>query len=293
VYKLQTKALHAEFHPRGASLTRLIYKSLSRDLVLSQSDRSAPHHYANTIVGPVANRIERACFTINGTSYKLDQNEGVHCLHGGALGLSELDWQCVEISRQSIRFHVEIEDGHMGFPGPSKFDVIYTLTDDQLSVALEATSPRVNYFNLAPHVYFNLDGRKNINNHFLQINADKYLPVSHEKIPLDAPISVEKSDFDFRQPAIINDRQIDNNFCLNEKGLNAVCNLHTHDLALTVLTDQPGLQIYTNDHAARSHLAIEPQRWPNEVRRAEGEINYTSPSQIYRSNNCFKFTCLS
>ena len=293
MYKLQTNTLYAEFHPRGASLTKLIYKSLNRDLVLTQLDRSVLHHYANTIVGPIANRIEGACFTIDGITYELDQNEGDHCLHGGRLGLSELNWQCVEITRQSIRFHVEIEDKHMGFPGPSSFNVIYILKDDQLSITLEASSSRINYFNLAPHLYFNLDGAGTINNHILQIHADKYLPVNNEKIPFALPAFVDGCGFDFRQPAIIGHRQLDNNFCLSEKGLREVCNLYTYDLSLSIFTDQPGLQIYTHDHGSRSHLAIEPQKWPNEVNYAEGKASYTLPSQIYRSHNCFKFTLLS
>jgi len=34
-------------------------------------------------IGRVSNRIEDACFIMDGVEYKLKQNNGRHCLHGG------------------------------------------------------------------------------------------------------------------------------------------------------------------------------------------------------------------
>lgn len=135
------------------------------------------NHYTNNVIGPVANRISSGSFSIDGIRFELDKNEGTKTLHGGSHGISELDWNIVSKGENYIHFSINIEHGHMGFPGPSQFDVIYRLNLSALEVELRAISPRVNAFNLTSHCYFNLNGEGSIENHNLQILADKYLPV--------------------------------------------------------------------------------------------------------------------
>ncbi|MFV0505044.1 MAG: hypothetical protein ACK5LT_13930 [Lachnospirales bacterium] len=54
------------------------------------------------------------------------------------------------------------------------------------------------YLNLTNHSYFNLSLKENIYNHYLQINANKFLEMDHMAIPINTA-SVENTDFDFRK----------------------------------------------------------------------------------------------
>ena len=287
---LETGCLRANFHVRGASIARLVYKPLDRDILAVCPYRHAPHHYDNTVVGPIANRIAGACFKINEELFWLDQNEGKNCLHGGSLGLSELDWEAERISENSIAFFVATEDRHMGFPGPSQFRACYKLEDNRLLITLEAASPRTNYFNLAPHLYVNLDGSEHIGGHHLQIHADSYLPTDEEKLPVGTQQKVENTKFDFRALKKVAGHAIDHSFCLKGNGLRKVAKLQGVDgMQLQLTTDQQALQIYTRDHASRSHLAIEPQAWPNAVNEESFPSQITCPGKFYTSTSILEF----
>ena len=291
MHYIETDVLRAELHPRGAALSKLVYKPLDHNLVIScPVDRRSPRHYCNTVVGPVANRVAGARFEIDGEDFYLDRNEGSSCLHGGSKGLSELDWHITEDSENTISYILSTKDGYMGFPGPSQFRVTYMLDRHRLSITLEASSPRSNYFNLTPHLYFNLDGSDWIDEHWLQINADSYLPTDSYKRPTGEIKSVEDSGYDFRQPRPISSDQIDHNFCLNGSGLREVASLRgVNGLALTFSTDQPGLQIYTAEHLGRTHVATEMQAWPNAANETNFPSQITRPGKIYRSTNRFEF----
>ena len=287
---LETDCLRAAFHARGAAIARLIYKPLDLDLLSACPDRHASCHYENTVVGPIANRIAGARFEIDGELFRLNQNEGRNCLHGGSEGLSELDWEPGEVLENSVAFSVAIEDRHMGFPGPSKFRACYALEGNRLLITLAADSPRPNYFNLAPHLYINLDGSKRIDGHRLQIRADSYLPTDGEKLPTGKQQEVKNTEFDFRAPGKITNRIIDHNFCLQGEGLREVVKLcGSGGLQLQLATDQQGLQVYTRDHAGRDYLAVEPQAWPNAVNETSFSSRVTRPGETYVSTSVLEF----
>lgn len=288
---LETDYLRAAFHERGASIARLVYKPLDRDLLSVCPDRHASCHYDNTVVGPVANRIAGARFEMDGELFQLDQNEGKNCLHGGSKGLSELDWEVEEVLENSVTFTVAIADRHMGFPGPSRFHARYVLEGNRLLITLAADSPRPNYFNLAPHLYINLGGLERIDGHHLQIHADSYLPTDGKKLPTGKQQKVRGTEFDFRAFGKITNRALDHNFCLQGDSLREVAKLRGSDgLQLQLATDQQGLQIYTRDHAGRNYLAVEPQAWPNAINETSFPSRITRPGEIYVSTSVLEFT---
>ena len=280
---LESEDLHIAFHPRGAAIDHLIYKPLGYNLVLPCDQREAAHHYANTIVGPVANRIHNGRFAIDHVEFQSNQNEGKTTLHGGALGVSELEWQLLSKDDTEITFGCRLEDGHMGFPGPSDLTVRYHLNGNALTISLKAQSPRRNYFNLAPHLYLNLDNSATIDRHELSIQAGQFLPVDGDKIPRAAEAVAGKT-FDFRHSKALTGIALDHNFCLDDSGMRVVAKLRgSSGLQMTLETNQTGLQIYTHDHANRTHLAIEPQDWPNALNRTDRPISWTEKDQCYEN----------
>jgi aldose 1-epimerase len=282
--------LEVNLHPHGAAIESLLFKVLDRNVVRVCEDRNAPCHYTNTIVGPTANRIAGGQFDIDGESFSLDQNEGQNTLHGGRSGLSELTWNVSVSSRTKCVFEIELEDGHMGFPGPSSFQAEYRLNGNAIEVELRADSVRKNAFNLAPHFYFNLDGSPSIDAHLLQIQADHYLPVDKAMLPLGKPKQVAGSDFDFLKPKPLAGINLDYNFCLKGSDLREVVSLEVGDLKLTVESNQSGVQIYDGRKLNREHMAIEPQGWPNAVNEPAFPSQEILAGQSYRSYNRFLFS---
>lgn len=270
-FVLENQWLRAEFHPRGAALSRLIYKPLSRDIVLTCDDRTAPHHYTNTIVGPIANRISNGRYMIGDKTFQLDQNEGTTCLHSGMNGLSEHDWTGQQTSDQ-VDFKIDLR----GEQGNAIFTASYHLIDKSLLIDLGAVCDQDCAFNLVPHLYFTL-GAKNVDLLTLMVNAETYLPVDANKIPTGVIKAVESSHNDLRAPSQLGSRIIDHNFCLNKTAPAATL---VHDgLSLRVETNANGLQIYTADHLGRTAVAIEPQGWPDAVNQS----NF--PSSITEANS--------
>jgi aldose 1-epimerase len=264
-FVLENEWLRAEFHPRGAALSRLIYKPLSRDIVLTCDDHTAPHHYTNTVVGPIANRISNGRYTIGGKTIQLDQNEGTTCLHGGMNGLSERDWIGQQTDSQVV-FKIDLQ----GEQGNAIYTASYQLIDKSLHIDLSAVCDQDSAFNLVPHLYFTL-GAKNVELLSLMVNAETYLPVDANKIPTGAIKALENSGNDVRAPLLLGSRIIDHNFCLNKTAPAAT--LEYDGLSLRVETNADGLQIYTADHLGRTAIAIEPQGWPDAINQS----NFPSP----------------
>ena len=294
IVELNSSILQAKFHRHGAALHQLIYKPSARILTSQCPAPYLPNHYLGTIVGPVANRIANAQFTLDNHAFALDANEGTNCLHGGRMGLSELDWQLSDISADRVSFEVTLADGHMGFPGPSHFKAIYQLDEDKLHVNYYATSPRNNYFNLAPHFYFNLNGDSTINQHSLWVDAAHYLPVDAQLIPVFGMAPLADTAFDFYNMRAIGDMAIDHHFCFRAqpKQMRDVLKLVAEDgMQLQLSTNQVGVQIYDARHMARQFLAIEPQACPNAMNHPDFCDQLLVPAnQPYEHKSCFRFS---
>ncbi len=286
IITLESNISSAVFHPRGASLAQLLYKPLNLIVTPECADRYAPNHYLGTIVGPIANRIAQATFTLDDKLFSLDANEGKHCLHGGRFGLSEQDWQTCEISNDSVIFTLDVADEHMGFPGPVHYRACYRLENEKLHICYQALSPRNNYFNLVPHFYFNLNGDAVIDHHHLWIDADHYLPVDDALIPTGERAKVADTPLDFRENRQIGHVEIDTNFCLNAPKndmRDAVMLSANNGVRLHVRTNQKGVQIYDARHIGRRFLAIEPQAYPNAINQAGFDSIITTANQLYES----------
>jgi aldose 1-epimerase len=175
--------------------------------------------YFGAIIGRYANRIADASFDLNGTTYKLDANNGPNTLHGGYLGWNTKVWAAsTSTGRNSVALHLtadmpagegclpSLSPGCTGFPAAVTAKVTYRLTrDNQLQIRYNATNQSSNLatvINLTNHTYFNLAGEASgdVYNQLLALNSDQYTPSNTNLIP-EAPyfVPVGGTPFDFRR----------------------------------------------------------------------------------------------
>lgn len=277
--------------------------------------------YQGVVVGPYANRIGNARFSIDGTEYQLTANEkGVTCLHGNA-EFNTAVWSYDVTGDSSVVFSYTSPDGLNGFPGTLNVQVQYILTDqNELKLEYSAVSDKKTVINLTNHAYFNLGGfdSGDILGHELTIDADAFTPVDAFSIPTGEIRPLEGTPFDFRTPHVIGERieaddeqlhmtgGYDHNFCIRgydgtlREAAEAFC--PQTGIALTVLTDLPGVQFYAGNFLSgligkegkpikkRSGFCLETQSYPDTPNRPEFPQCTFEAGESYRSETVFAFS---
>jgi aldose 1-epimerase len=159
--------------------------------------------YFGCAVGRVAFRITNAEFDLNGKTYHLTRNAGPHHLHGGTRGLSKIVWLAEPLADPqvpAVRFRQRSPDGDQGYPGNLDVAVVYTLTpQNELRIDYTATTDQDTPVNLTHHGYFNLAGAGSgdVRGHVLQLDADRYTPMTPAAIPTGEIVSVQGTPYDF------------------------------------------------------------------------------------------------
>lgn len=274
------------------------------------------------VVGPFANRIANASFTIDNVSYQLPVNNNKACLHSGPDSWYRKVWNYQKDGNVAV-FTLQSADGEFGFPGNKTVKVTYTLTDDnELKIDYEATTDKACHFNLTNHSYFNLkgEGKGNILNHVVVINADKSTPVANsEMIPTGIIEDIRGSDLDFTNPHVIGDR-IDNDHPMLQYGngydFNYIINKNEDELAfaasayepksgryMEVFTTEPGIQFYTGNflkgtetgksgkaYKKRSGFCFETQHYPDSPNKPNFPSTLLQPGETLKSTTIYKFS---
>lgn len=243
--------------------------------------------YFGATIGRYANRIANGRYQLNGKTFVLAQNNGQNNLHGGVKGADKQIWATEFVEAQAVRFHRIFADGEEGFGGEVNATVEYRLAGNRLHIEFTAISTQDTPLCFTNHAYFNLSNEPTIHQHHLQLNADHYLPVGADGIP-NAPLkSVNQTTFDFRsgkhlgQDLLKDEEQravkgYDHAFLLAKNQPEATaCTLSVADLALTLSTTMPALQLYTGNwlagqpdchdgyYADYAGVALEPECLPD------------------------------
>jgi aldose 1-epimerase len=286
---------------------------------------SKDNGYFGAVVGRYANRIAKAKFTLDGKKYQLAANDGPNHLHGGnGRSLDKVVWKAKRFesdTERGVKFSYTSPDGEEGYPGNLTMTVTYTLNDNnELRIDYTAETDKPTIINLTNHAYFNLAGAGSptINDHVLQLHADKYTPVDETLIPTGDIAPVEGTPLDFRKPTPIGQRVdqltatsakgYDHNFVLNRKGQQpgelataAVLVDPTSGRKLTVSTDQPGVQFYGGNflagakgkkgqtYAYRSGCCLETQVFPDSPNE-QGKKGW--PNCVLKPGETYKHTCV-
>jgi aldose 1-epimerase len=284
--------------------------------------------YFGAVVGRYGNRIANGRFTLDGRTFQLATNNGPNHLHGGMKGFDKVVWRAQPYARDghtAVAFSYTSPDGEEAYPGTLNARVSYTLTErNEIVVEYEATTDKPTPVNLTQHSYFNLagEGRGDILQHVLSLDADRFTPVDDTMIPTGELAPVGGTPFDFRQPAAIGARigadheqlrrgtGYDHNFVLRDGpargGVRRAARVvePTTGRTLDVATTEPGVQFYSGNHLAsqigkgghaygpRTGFCLETQHFPDSPNHSHFPSTILRPGTTYRSKTVFTFGVL-
>jgi aldose 1-epimerase len=302
-------------------------RGATADVVLGFGDLAGylgDHPYVGAIVGRYANRIAKGMFTLDGTAYTLATNNPPNHLHGGNQGFDAVIWNAEPIrgvDSSGVTLRYTSPDGDEGYPGNLAVTVAYTLTNDNaLTMDYHAHTDAPTPVNLTQHTYFNLSGdpTRDVLDHVVCIDADRFTPVDSTLVPTGALASVAGTPFDFTTPHSIGARiaddheqlqygsGYDHNFVLGigktplERA--AFIEEPSSGRTLEVSTTEPGVQFYTGNfldgsligkggrpYPRRSGFCLETQHFPDSPNHPAFPSTILRPGEEYRSRTVWRF----
>lgn len=273
-------------------------------------------------VGRYANRIANGKFSIDGMEYTTPQNNGPNTLHGGPKGWHSVVWN-TEILKDSkvpaVKFSYVSPDMEMGFPGTVTVSVVYTWTDNnEIVMDYTYSTDKKTVVNVTNHAYFNLhgEGNGNILDHELTLRASAFTPVDSVMIPTGEIRPVTGTPFDFNTPHTIGERigedyeqlilgkGYDHNFVLeNKEEVDVTVYEPVSGRVLEVITDQPGMQLYTGnflDGSKKGHggivynhrtgFCLESGHYPDSPNHPEFPTTIINPGETVKTQTIYRFS---
>ncbi|WP_018622587.1 aldose epimerase family protein [Spirosoma luteum] len=281
--------------------------------------------FFGALVGRYGNRIAKGKFTLDGKPYNLFINNMGNHLHGGKVGFDKVLWTAtpVEGNEPALKLAYTSKDMEEGYPGNLSVTVTYTLQkDNALKIDYEATTDKPTVVNLTNHTYFNLTGgaERDILDHVVTINADKFIPVDETLIPTGKLQPVAGTPFDFTKPMVVGarindstDTQIkygggyDHAWVLNgEAGsLKKAATVYepTSGRVMDVSTTEPAVQFYTGNflngkvvgregfpYKKRYALCLETEHYPDSPNQPSFPTTTLKPGETYKTTTIYQFS---
>jgi aldose 1-epimerase len=315
---VRSDLLALEVLTAGAAVRRLVLTDADGtevDVVLGHRD---PERYAldggylGAVIGRLANRLDRGRFTLDGTPYQVPVNDRGNALHGGVAGFDAAQWVVESASDDAVTLTHVSPDGDQGFPGELRARVTYAVAGGDVRITASAVTDRQTVVNLTQHAYFNLDGEASgdVEQHSLQVDAGAYTPTRDDQIPTGEVRDVTGTPFDLRRarrlaavhaqvsPELSVAGGLDHHFVVPGTGLRRAARVvGASGRSLEVLTDAPGVQVYTGAHfdgtteglsgwhyEHRAGIALEAQGFPDAPNHAR------FPSVVLRPGEVFEWT---
>lgn len=280
-------------------------------------------------IGPSANRVAGAKYSIDGKEYKLPLNEnGINNLHTDLdNGFHKTVWDSEE-GDNLVRFTYKAADGEIGFPGNRTFTVEVSLSEEnELKLHYHGESDANTLINITNHTYFNLGGSGSgkVLGHVLQLNSHYFTPVKDKaSIPTGEKREVKGTPLDFTTPKTIGQdinsdyEQIvlasgyDHNFIIDgavDEDGNANGQMHEFatvtnpvtGITMHASTTLPGFQFYSAnflkdlvgkngyEYGQYDGLCLETQTYPNAVNTPSFPSPVFGPDRPYDAVTVYTF----
>jgi aldose 1-epimerase len=281
--------------------------------------------FFGALVGRYGNRIAKGKFTLDGKPYSLLVNNMGNHLHGGKVGFDKVLWAATPVDGEepALKLAYTSKDGEEGYPGNLAVEVTYTLTkDNALKIDYQATTDKPTVVNLTNHTYFNLTGgpKRDILDHVVTLNADRFLPVDKTMIPTGELKPVAGTAFDFTKPEVVGARINDSSDVQIKYGkgydhcwiingpsdslrLAATVYEPTSGRVMEVLTTEPAVQFYTSNNMSgkavgpggivykkRDALCLETQHYPDSPNQSSFPTTVLRPGQTYKTTTEYRFS---
>ncbi|MBN1403906.1 MAG: galactose mutarotase [Opitutales bacterium] len=280
----------------------------------------ADQTFQGAAIGRYGNRIGGAKFTLDGTEYKITDNENGNCLHGGTPGYHKMVWKAESINAVDavgVKMTRLSPDGENGFPGNLNVSISFILdSQSELVIHYEAVSDKATPVNLTHHMYYNLTGssKNSILGHELKMLANRMTPVDAALIPTGEITPVKGTPFDFQSAKQIGadieaaDEQLklgggyDHNFVFEKADGQLRNQVTLHDpqsgRTMEILTTEPAIQFYSGNFmkgaigkdsvplAYRTGLCLETQHYPD----SPNKVNF--PSTILKQGDKYESTTI-
>jgi aldose 1-epimerase len=275
-----------------------------------------------SVVGRYANRIAKGKFTVDGVEYTLPLNNGPNTLHGGPAGWHSVVWDCEVIKDSkvpSVKFTYVSPDKEQGFPGTVTVSVVYTWTDNnEIKMDYTYSTDKKTVVNVTNHAYFNLhgEGKGDILDHVLTLKASAFTPVDSVMISTGEIRPVAGTPFDFNTPHAIGERigenydqlilgkGYDHNFVLdNKEEVDVTVYDPTTGRVLEVITDQPGMQLYTGNflngtkighngvvYMHRTGFCLESGHYPDSPNHPDFPTTIINPGETIKTSTIYRFS---
>ena len=315
----------------GATITSLCVPDKDgtlADVVLGFDDMAGylkGHGHMGETIGRYGNRIGHAAFTLDGVTYHLAKNNGENHLHGGNIGYGVKMWEVStleENTQDTLIFHMVSPDCEENYPGTLDVTVTYTWTDAcDLIIRYRATTDKATLCNMTNHAYFNLAGHDHgdVRDQVLYIDADVITPVDAGLIPTGAYMPVAQTPFDLREGELVGDgldvaaqypqmvlagMGYDHNYVLRKgcaMGLAACMHDERSGRTMEVITDQPGVQLYTGNsvdfdggkggvhYGKHAGLCLETQHFPDSPNNPQWPTTTLRPGERYDTTTIYAF----
>lgn len=252
--------------------------------------------YVGAVLGPYCRSVRDGQFRLDGITYRLDCNEDGHHLHGGPLGLDRFVWQAeagLDRGVPAVRLSIRRPAGDQGYPGALCIAVtISAFPDGRLTLEYEATTTAATIVSLTSHAFWNLGGGT-VDGHQLAVNAEKSVVLDEELIPLPgSPMPVDGTRLDFRSARALADQKLDNFFVLEDPAWAAELHDPRSGRKLRIVTDQPGLGVYTGERLSppRAGICLQTSGWPDAPNRPDFPSCRLDPGHAYRQRTTYAFS---